>query len=354
MDESARGRTNQNVYVGEGRFRYRVEAGWAMFPGDGPHGEAVAVACDGRERVFVFLRGPQPVRVYEPDGAFVAAWGEGLFVRPHGIFIGPDDTVYCTDDHDHTVRAFTGEGRLLLTLGTRGRSSDTGAASIDYRTIRRSGPPFHYPTNLALGPSGDLYVSDGYGNARIHRFAPDGRLLQSWGEPGRGAGQFQVPHGLAVDQDGTVCVADRENSRLQFFTATGDYRGEWTDVARPCQVFIDREQGWIYVAELGFRAGRWPGTGVAEPGAPGGRVSVFDRGGALLARWGGGDNPCAAGDFFAPHGLWVDSRGDLYVAEVALSAGGRTGLVAASCHTLQKFVRSGSPDSSGPGSRATL
>jgi hypothetical protein len=92
---------------------------------------------------------------------------------------------------------------------------------------------------------------------------------------------------------------------------------------------------------VGFRAGRWPGTGPPEPGAPGGRVSVFDRAGALHARWGGGDTPCAPGDFFAPHGLWVDGRGDLYVAEVALSAGGRAGLVPASCHTLQKFVRTG-------------
>jgi DNA-binding beta-propeller fold protein YncE len=319
-------------------FRYRVEAGWPQFPGDGPYGEAVAVACDGRDRVFVFFRGPQPVRVYEADGRFVTAWGEGLFVRPHGLFIGPDGTVYCTDDSGHTVRAFTPDGRLLLTLGTSGRPSDTGATSHDYRTIKRAGPPFHYPTNLAPGPAGDLYVTDGYGNARVHRFAPDGRLLHSWGEPGSGPGQFHVPHGLAVDRDGTVYVADRENSRVQLFTGGGEYQGEWTDVARPCQLYIDPD-GWVYVAELGFRAGRWPGTGAAEPGAPGGRVSVFDRAGKLHARWGGGDDPCAPGDFFAPHGIWVDSQGSVYVAEVALSGGGRAGLVPASCHTLQKFVR---------------
>jgi DNA-binding beta-propeller fold protein YncE len=260
-----------------------------------------------------------------------------LFVRPHGLFIGPDDTVYCTDDRGHTVRAFTPQGRLRLTLGT-GSPSDTGATSMDYRTIQRAGPPFHYPTNLALGPTGDLYVTDGYGNARVHRFAPDGRLLLSWGEPGSGPGQFHVPHGLAVDRDGTVYVADRENSRIQLFTAEGGYRGEWTDVARPCQIAIDRE-GLLYVAELGFRAGRWSGTGLAALGDTGGQVSIFDRSGVLRARWGGGDNPCAPGDFFAPHGIWVDSGGNLYVAEVALSAGARVGLVSSSCHTLQKFVR---------------
>src|SRR5207248_6491697 len=150
-------------------------------------------------------------------------------------------------------------------------------------TVRRAGPPFHYPTNLAVGPSGDLYVTDGYGNARVHRFAPDGRLLQSWGEPGGGPGQFRVPHGLAVDEDGTVYVADRENSRVQLFTADGVYRGAWTDVARPCQVFVDGA-GAVYVAELGFRAGRWPWMGPPEAGAVGGRLSVFDRNGRLLAR----------------------------------------------------------------------
>jgi DNA-binding beta-propeller fold protein YncE len=320
-------------------FGYEADDQWAKLPAGWSWTEAVAVATDNEDRVFVFNRGEHPVVMLARDGTFLGSWGEGLFVRPHGLFIGPDNTVYCTDDTDHTVRAFTPEGRLLLTLGTSGRPSDTGATSIDYRTIRRAGPPFHYPTNLALGPTGDLYITDGYGNARVHCFTPDGGLLQSWGEPGSGPGQFHVPHGLAVDRDGTVYVADRENSRVQLFTAEGVYQGEWTDVARPCQVFIDQRAGWIYVAELGFRAGRWPGTGPAEPGAPGGRVSVFDRGGVLHARWGGGDNPTAPGDFFAPHGIWVDARGDIYVAEVVLSGGGRAGLVPATCHTLQKFVR---------------
>jgi DNA-binding beta-propeller fold protein YncE len=323
--------------VGAGDFCYHVDERWAKFPAAGDDGEAVGVACDSRDRVYVFLRGPRPVQVFERGGTPVASWGEGVFVRPHGIFIGPDDTVYCTDDLGHGVRTFSTAGQLRLALGD-GRSSDTGATSIDYRTIQRAGPPFHYPTNVALGPTGDWYVTDGYGNARVHRFAPDGRLLYSWGEPGSGPGQFHVPHGIAIDAAGTIYVADRENSRIQLFTDAGIFVGEWTDVARPSQMFID-SAAWIYVAELGFRAGRWPGTGAHEPGQTGGRVSIFDRAGVLHARWGGGENPCAAGDFFAPHGIWVDSHGDIYVAEVTLSAGGRTGAVPGSCHSFQKFIR---------------
>jgi len=319
-------------------LHYSVEETWACFPANGEAGEAVGVACDRHDRVYVFLRGPHPVQVFERDGSRVATWGEGVFARPHGIAIGPDDTVYCTDDFDHTVRAFTLEGRLKFTLGISGQPSDTGATSIDYRTIQRAGPPFNFPTNLALGPTGDLFIADGYGNARIHHFTSDGVLLKSWGEPGSGPGQFHVPHGIAVDRDGMVYVADRENSRIQFFTSDGRYAGEWTDVARPCQVFIDRD-GWFYVAELGYRAGRWPGTGTHQPGETGGRVSVFDRSGTLLTRWGGGEHPCAPGDFFAPHDICVDSHGDVYVAEVTLSAGGRAGAVPGDCHSFQKFIR---------------
>ena len=326
------------IRVGSSSFQYDVDESWAKFPADGSAGEAVGVACDSRNRVYVFLRGPNPVQVFERDGTPVMSWGQGVFVRPHGIFIGPDDTVYCTDDFDHTVRAFSTTGELRLTLGTSGKPSDTGATTVDYRNIKQSAGPFNFPTNLAIGPTGDLYVADGYGNARIHRFSPDGRLLHSWGEPGSGPGQFHVPHGLAVDADGTVYVADRENQRVQLFSPMGEYVGEWRDIARPCQLYIDRA-GWIYVAELGFHAGRWPGTGSHQPGDTGGRVSIFDRDGKLHARWGGGTHPCDPGDFFAPHGIWVDALGDLYVAEVALAGGARQGLVPGSCHTLQKFAR---------------
>jgi DNA-binding beta-propeller fold protein YncE len=326
------------------RFGYEADDRWAKLPPGWDWSEVAAVATDSRDRVYVFDRGEHPVMVFDSDGTFVRAWGEGVFARPHGLFVGPDDSVYCTDDLDHTVRKFDQDGRLLLTLGRSGQPSDSGATGMDYRTIVRACAPFHYPTNVAISPRGEIYVSDGYGNARVHKFSPDGRLLVSWGEPGGGPGQFRIPHGIAVDREGVVFVADRENSRLQLFTPGGDYLTEWADVARPCQVAFDGH-GDVYVAELGFRAGMWPGT-TAPPEAPGGRVSVFGRDGSLRARWGGGRDPCAPGDFFAPHGICVDRRGDVYVAEVTVSAGGNRGLVPRDCHTLQKFIRGG--DRHGP------
>ena len=319
-------------------FRYRALEDWPTLPLNLDLVEVPAVATDSQDRVYVFNRGESPVAVFTPEGDFIGSWGEDVIKRAHGITIGPDDAVYCVDDLDHTVKKFSTDGELLLTLGTSGCFSDTGATSVDYREIRRAGPPFNFPTNLAISPSGDLYVSDGYGNARIHRFSADGELLSSWGEPGDGLGQFHVPHGIAVDENGKVYVADRENDRIQIFEPDGRYSMEWNELARPCEVFIDGDS-IVYVAELGYRSGMWPGTSPPTPSATGGRMSVFDARGELLARWGGGEDPCAPGDFYAPHDVWVDSRGDVYVGEVTLSAGGNRGLVDSDCHCLQKFTR---------------
>jgi DNA-binding beta-propeller fold protein YncE len=319
-------------------LRYEALARWEQLPPGWSFVEVAAVATDSRDRVYVFNRGEHPVIVFNRDGRFLASWGEGIFKRAHGIFIGPDDAVYCTDDLDHTVRKFTPEGKLLMTLGTSGLASDTGIDGIDYRTIRRVGPPFNRPTNVALAVDGAIYATDGYGNARVHKFDPAGRLLFSWGEPGDGPGQFNLPHGIAIDREGLVYIADRENSRIQVFTPDGGYLAQWTDVARPMQVVVDGHDR-VFAAEVGWRAGVFPWQTPPGPDAAGARVSVFDRTGRLLARWGEQGDPCAVGNFFAPHDLWIDSRGDLYVGEVVMSAGGNRGLVRPDCHSLQKFVR---------------
>jgi DNA-binding beta-propeller fold protein YncE len=298
-------------------------------------GEVIGVATDSQDRVFLFTRTPNMLRMFDREGNFLRTLTDVPFVRPHGIFIGPDDTIYCTDDNGHTVRRFTTDGRLLLTLNPGGKPSDTGATSPDYRQIKQAAGPFCFPTNVALSPQGEIYVSDGYGNARIHRFTADGKLLASWGEVGDGPGQFRTPHGIVIDRDGVVLVADRENSRIQRFTPDGQLIDIWTDVARPCDMFID-PTGRIFVAEIGFRAGLY--YGVVPPNASGGRMSVFSPKGEVLARFGGGVNPCAAGDFWSPHDVWIDSRGDIYIGEVNYTTGIRKGLIGPDSHTLQKFT----------------
>lgn len=328
----------QQPIVGTGQFRYQANSNWAQWPAGWDVLEVSAIATDSRDRVFVFNRSDHPVAVFDPDGTFLFSWGEGLFTRPHGIWIDSADMVYCTDDLGHTVSKFTAEGKCLWTLGTRGQPSDTGATSIDYRTIKYAGPPFHFPTNLAIGPTGELYISDGYGNARVHKYSADGKLLFSWGEPGAGPGQFHVPHGIAVDSKGTVFVADRENSRLQLFSPNGEFLTEWTDIARPCQLTFDKDEN-VFVAELGYKAGMWPGTDPPHPNATGGRVSIFNHDGELLSRFGGGEHPTEPGDFLAPHDVWLDSKGDFYLAEVMRSAVRNVRPAVGDYHTLQKFTR---------------
>lgn len=325
-------------------LRYEVIEGWEQLPVGYTHRDVAGVAVDSRDHVLILTRGDARVITYGADGTFLGTFGEGMFTeRTHGITVGRDDAVYCVDDGDHTVRKFSSEGELLMTIGTAGIASDTGydptqeSLYAKVASIKRGGPPFNRPTNIAVALSGDIYVSDGYGNARIHRFSADGRLLQSWGGPGTGPGQFNLPHDVCVAADGRVLVADRENDRIQIFGGNGEFLAQWTDVQHPTGLYINGD-GLIYVSELAWRRGQRSFVrGVFQEDRPG-RVSVLDANGAVLARWGGTD-VCAPGSFCAPHGICADSRGDVYVAEVTYSFAGRDGLVPPGCHTFQKFAR---------------
>lgn len=324
--------------LGFGDHHYTAVPGWDQLPTGWSFLEATSVAANSRGEVFVFNRGARPMIVLDRNGAVINTWEGVGFVRPHGITIGPQDETYCVDDVDHTVMKFTPGGELEWRLGTSGQASDTGAVGSDYRTIKQAGPPFNYPCNLAIAPSGDLYISDGYGNARVHQYTAAGDYVSSWGEPGDGPGQFHIPHGIAIDREGIVYVADRENYRVQRFRPDGEYVDEWGEIARPCNIHIDEAQD-VYVAEVGYRAGMWPGQQAPTPNPTGGRISIFDRSGHLLSRWGGGEDPMSPEDVCAPHDIWVDDRGDVYVAEVTWSGAGKFGLVPPHCPTLRKFVR---------------
>lgn len=317
---------------------YRVVEGWEQLPAGMQHLDVVGIGVDSRDRVYVFTRQQARVIVYERDGTFVRSWGEGFFTeRAHGLTVAPDDTILCVDEGNEVVYRLTAEGELLQTIGTKGVASDTGYDGRSLDSIRRGGPPFNRPTNVAVAPNGDLYVSDGYGNARVHHFGADGALIRSWGGPGTGPGQFNLVHGVAVAADGRVFIADRENDRIQIFSPTGDFLAEWTQVQRPTNIRFGRD-GRAYVSELWRRVGDHSyRLGPTTEDLPG-RVSVLSAEGEVLARWGGADR-CAPGNFVAPHDICVDSRGDLYVGEVTWTFGVRPGLVPADCHMFQKFAR---------------
>jgi len=317
--------------------RYHVVVGWEQLPAGFTHRDCVGVGVDTGDNVYLLTRGQSRVIVYNRAGAFLRSWGEDRFTaRTHGLTVGSDGRVYCVDEGSHCVYVFTPTGDLLMTIGTPGAAADTGYDGRSMESIKGGGP-FNRPTNLAIAPSGELYVTDGYGNCRVHRFSATGALLQSWGEPGTGPGQFNLPHGVRVAPDGRVLVADRENDRIQIFSPEGRFLEQWTDVQRPTNIAIDAA-GTVYVSELWWRVGQRSEVHgeilIDQPG----RVSVFDAAGALVERWGGPDR-CAAGSFVAPHDVCVDSRGDLYVAEVTDTFAGQAGLAPPDCHTFQKFHR---------------
>ena len=313
-------------------------AGWEQLPAGLSHRDVAAVAVDAQGRVYLATRVRSLVFVYERDGRFVTSWGEGLFTdRLHGITIHPDGTLFIVDDAGHSVRHFTAEGKELAPLGPVGAASDTGYNGTDLATVTRAAGPYNRPTNLAVAPNGDLYVTDGYGNARVHVFSPDGRLLKSFGEPGFGRGQFKIPHGIAVLSDGRLLVADRENDRISVFDLAGAYKEEWTDVQRPTLV-VQGPDGLLYVAELWWRKGQKTGAGALVEADRFGRLSVLDTAGRVLARFGGGP-PNTPGNFTAPHSLAVDSRGDVYVADVTYTIGVSAGLVPATAPTFHKLRR---------------
>lgn len=327
--------------IGPHRLEYEVVEGWERLPEGWAFTEVVGVAVDSQERVYVFCRGRHPLIVFDKEGRFLTAWGEGRFVRPHGIFITRDDRVFLVDDEGHAVYQFSTDGALHMRIGD-GTPSDTGY--VPHRApVRRAAGPFNTVTNVTVAPSGELYAADGYGNARVHRFSADGRLLESWGEPGSQPGQFNLPHGIAVDSSGLVYVADRENSRVQVFSPDGRFRVAWDWVNRPCDIFIDRGDT-IYIAELGFVFGNDPVPHLslmrtAPPGhSPIARVSITNPDGAIIQQI-GGEDPILPGNFIAPHGLWVDRRGSLYVGEVVVAVGATRRFAPLTPHCFQKFVR---------------
>ncbi len=274
--------------VGSGRYVYEMREDWATLPDRWTFGGVSAVATDSQNRVYAFQRKDPPIIVFDRDGNYLSSWGTSTFADPHGINI-VDDVIYVTDRNDHVALKFTLDGKPLMVVGTRGQASDTGATK-DIELPPRSAGPFNKPTEMMVAPSGDLYVSDGYRNSRVHRFSSQGALLDSWGEPGKQEpGEFHLPHSLWVDRQSQVYVCDRENSRIQVFTGAGKFLSQWRDIVKPTDISFDAEE-IAYVSEQ-------------RPS-----ISVMEKSGKVLARF---DTPVSG------HGLWVDAlTGDVYLASV--------------------------------------
>lgn len=246
-------------------------------------GEITGVATHPDGRVFVCHGTYHPMLVFNRDGSFRTSWGAGTLYEPHSVRVDSDGNLWVADFQEHQVFKFTPEGRVLLKLGVRRRAG-------------RDTSHFNGPTDVAFGPTGDVYVADGYGNARVVRFTSDGQYVSEWGSGGRLPGRFHTPHSIAADPQGRIYVADRGNKRIQVFTPEGELLSIWRTKEKPW--------GLYYYANRMYVANGGPGS-----------VTVYDLSGNLLSRWGRGGR--RVGRIAEPHMLCLDERGVLYTAELA-------------------------------------
>lgn len=284
-----------------------VVHGWPNLPTGQILGPTTSVGVDSKGAVLVFHRGDrswvepfptEPISVATiwsfdgKTGRFLRSWGAGLFIMPHGLTIDHDDNVWLTDVAMQQVFKFSPEGRLLLTLGERGVPGSDSAH-------------FNYPTKVAVRPDGGFYVSDGYHNTRVIRFDAKGKFVNQWGKPGKGPGEFDLPHGIALDRAGRVYVADRGNARVQVFDSTGRFVADWHGplLGRPYGVAVSPD-GSIFVVDGGDQPSAPPDRGGATHLSPDGQV---------LERFGQYGN--YDGQFRLAHDVAVGADGAVYVVD---------------------------------------
>lgn len=299
---------------------FQVVHGWPLLPQGELLGAVAGVGVDSHDNVFVFHRAGREwpdsdvleltpiltptVALFDGrSGVLLAQWGANTFAMPHGLTVDRDDNVWLTDVALQQVYKFSHDGKLLLALGERGVPGNDSSH-------------FNRPTDVAVAPDGTFYVSDGYLNTRVLKFAADGKFLFQWGTKGSGAGQFDLPHGIALDPTGHVYVADRSNARVQVFDGHGRYISEWkgVDLGRPYNVAV-RGDGTAFVVDGGDQPSKPPdrsGVAVVHPDG-----SVSQR----FGRFGNYD-----GQFALAHDIAVAKDGSVYVGDIT---GGR----------VQKFVR---------------
>jgi DNA-binding beta-propeller fold protein YncE len=261
---------------------YQVVANWPQLPDNFQFGQVTGVAVDANDRVFIFHRGKQPIMVFDRAGKFLRSWGEGLFKTAHGLRIDAGGNIWTTDLGTHLVMKFDAKGKLLLTLGTKGQPGD-------------SKDKFNKPADVAVTPTGDFYVADGYGNSRVVKFAKDGTYLKEWGKKGKGEGEFNLPHSICLDAQGRVFVGDRENNRVQVFDADGKFLTQWATTGAPYGLTL-------------HPSGMFLADGRAN------NVKLLNLDGKTLHSW--GTKGAAPGQFDLPHWVGLDSQGAMYVAEV--------------------------------------
>jgi peptidylamidoglycolate lyase len=282
---------------------YEVVPGWLKLPPGEAVGQAVGVEVDSHNHVFFFHRAdrgwgnttiidkPTIFMVDGDSGEILAELGAGLFLVPHGLTVDHDDNLWVTDVGQSLVFKLSHEGAVLAIVGAGNACACPGEADA-----------FNMPTDVAVAPGGDIYVSDGYGNSRVAELTPAGAVSLQWGEEGIAPGQFHLPHGVAFD--GRLYVADRANARIQIFDADGALLDVWSGptIGRPWGLAIGADHH-VFLIDGGDQIDAHPA----------GRAVELDHDGDVVTTW--GTFGSAEGQFDAGHAISVGPDGSVYVVE---------------------------------------
>lgn len=294
-------------------IEYNVDPTWPKAaPELGPPAAVPSIAVDRDDRVWCLSRGKTPVQVYSPEGELVKSWGQGEIKGPHSLRFDGRGNVWIADFLNHVILKFTLDGQLLMTLGTSGKSGEDKSH-------------FNGPTDMAVTPAGDIFISDGYGNRRVVHFDAKGKFIKTWGQYGGGPGQFTLPHQIVLDSRGTLYVADRNSGRIQRFDQQGKFLGQWSNRIMPWGLCMtDKDELWV----CGSSPQNWFSDGQYPP--PKDQMFMrFSTDGQLRQLWTvpvGQDGKERPGDCNWLHAVAVDSKGNLYAGDI-------------NGKRIQKFVR---------------
>jgi DNA-binding beta-propeller fold protein YncE len=271
-------------------LNYKVVPDIFQMPEGVNFGPCSAVAVRANGNILVFSRNEHALMEFNPQGMYLRSLGRGVFDNPHGLRLDAEGNIWTTDTVAHIVVKMNAEGRILMVLGVKGRATDWHQAGH----LRC----FNEPNDIAFGPKGEFYVTQGHGKgeSRVLKFDADGTFLTTWGGEGKEAGQFNQPHAVLVDPKGQVIIADRSNQRLQVFDGDGKFLREKAHPGTPCGLCLMSDSKHIMMAH-----------------GHTGRIMKLDLDLNLLAATGGqGKGPNQYGE---AHYLALDAQDNIYVAD---------------------------------------
>ena len=293
---------------GTQKLEYELVNEWPQLSPGYTLGQPTGIGIDNDEHVFVFHRARRRWTTPFPDslisentilelegetGKILNSWGANYFIMPHGLTVDKDNNIWVTDVGLHQILKFSHDGQLLMTLGV---PKVPGNDSLH----------FNLPTDVAIADDGSFYVSDGYGNSRVVKFSASGEYIFEWGTHGNKQSEFDIPHGITLDNMGNVYVADRQNNRIQVFDSNGIFLKELKNSEQVVQlpsVTIDKKQN-LYAIDYHF-------LDTLEYGST---ILQYNKADTVIYQFGGLGTNKRTGSWY--HDISVDKEANIYVGDI--------------------------------------